>query len=270
MKLENNLKIEDKFLGVGVAWVDSPEYIDFIKNELDPNHNYLEVHLPTSIKNVPEDFPKIAHCSTLPLADLCSPTSKLIKDVFYQAKTLNAKWIGEHLSILGTTTGVQFGYILAPIHEDGLQARIVERIRNYQEEFGIPFVIELGPRYHAWGGQDVFEDYKLLRNISMEAGVPIILDIPHTFATANAFNVSFEKILDFLDGAQVCELHIGADGVSKRLNITFDDRWEQLKTCLERFTGIRGITVELGKNTPLDAYCNTVKKVTERLKALSV
>ncbi|OJD55689.1 hypothetical protein BAU26_25865 [Bacillus sp. N35-10-4] len=263
-------KEKSSFLGVGVAWVDQKEYINFIENELDPCQSYIEVHLPTSIKNIPKQFIKIAHCSTLPLADIHQPSRTLIEDVFQQAQAIDAQWIGEHLSILGTTSGVQFGYIFAPPHEKGLQERIVKRIQQYREEFGIPFVIELGPRYTAWGGKDVIEDYRLLRNISVEANVPIILDIPHTVATANAFNISYEEILDYLDGAKVCEIHIGADGVSKKRNVPFEERWQQLVTCVKRFSGIRGITVELGKNTQLVDYCNTVRNVMERLPELNL
>ncbi|MGG4266275.1 multinuclear nonheme iron-dependent oxidase [Peribacillus simplex] len=270
MKTETLLKKEVKLgkkLGIGVAWIDSPEYLRFINSELDPLYHYIEVHLPSNIQNVPSNFEKIAHCSTLPLADIHEPTKDLIKDVFQQAKEIKAHWIGEHLSILGTTYGLQFGYIFAPIKDEDLKNRVIKRIKRYQETYGIPFVIELGPRYHDWGGVDVLEDYKLLKSISNEANIPIILDIPHTWATAKAFNKSFEDLLSLLKGAHIAEIHIGASGVSKKGQISFEQSWNQLVICLEMFPDVRGITVELGKNTKIEDYCNTVREVSKRFQS---
>lgn len=270
MKTETLLKKEatlGKKLGIGVAWIDSPEYLRFINSELDPLYHYIEVHLPSNIQNVPSNFEKIAHCSTLPLADIHEPTKDLIKAVFQQAKEIKAHWIGEHLSILGTTDGLQFGYIFAPIKDEGLKNRVIKKIKSYQETYGIPFVIELGPRYHDWGGVDVLEDYKLLKSISNEGNIPIILDIPHTWATAKAFNKSFEDLLSLLKGAHIAEIHIGASGVSKKGQISFEQSWNQLVICLEMFPDVRGITVELGKNTKIEDYCNTVREVTKRFQS---
>ncbi|MGE7879278.1 DUF692 family multinuclear iron-containing protein [Peribacillus muralis] len=265
--LLTNEAISGKRLGIGVAWIDSPEYLEFINKELDPAYHYIEVHLPSNIENVPSNFEKIAHCSTLPLADLHEPTRKIIKDVFQQAKEIEAHWIGEHLSILGTTDGLQFGYIFAPIKDEDLKSRVIRRIKRYQETYGIPFVIELGPRYHDWGGVDVLEDYILLKEISIEANIPIILDIPHTWATAKAFNKSFEELLSFLKGAHIAEIHIGASGVSNKGQISFEQSWNQLVICLDMFPDVRGITIELGKNTKTEDYCHTIREVSKRFQS---
>ncbi|MFD2170599.1 DUF692 family multinuclear iron-containing protein [Tumebacillus lipolyticus] len=255
------------FLGVGVAWEEDEEYIDFITRDLDPSSTYLEVHLPTPTAKIPKNFPIVAHCSTLGLADLREPSPELLADAFHQAQRLGAHWFGDHISVVGTTDGVRFGYLFPPVHDEGLEERVIQRVCDYRERYGMPIVIELGPRYSPWGERDALDDYRLLRNISVGARTPIILDIPHTTSTANSFGMSFESILDELDGAHVMELHIGASGIlNQRSSMTFEDRWRQVEICLERFPQVRGITVELGRNVKLDRYRESILRVTEKLQ----
>ncbi|TKI52992.1 DUF692 family protein [Lysinibacillus mangiferihumi] len=260
-----NKKIIEKvnaipFLGVGVAWVEEDEFIHFAK-ELDPTLNYLEVHPPSNFDNVPFNIPKVAHSSLLPLADEKHLNEKLVNHIFQQAKDLNCHWLGDHVSILGTSTGIDFNYIFPPVLDSSLSDRLGERVLNFIERFEIPVVMEMGPRYWSLNNEDGLSDYKLLKDVSLNTDVPIIFDIPHCLTTAKNTGVSFKEIVELLKDVKVLELHIGAEGFTDT-NRTKIDEWNALELCLNTFPTIKGITMEYSNND-FKSYKENVLRLSE-------
>ena len=253
-------KINDlPFLGVGIAWVDDdPEFKKFAYEELNAEQNYLEIHLPTNLSELPDEIPKVAHSSWIPFADEREPNINLVNHVFKQAKELNCYWLGDHISILGTSSGVTFGYIFPPINDSSLETRIQKRVLNYIENTNIPIVMEMGPRYWSLNNEDGLSDYKMLKEVSQNTGVPIIFDIPHCLTAAKNTGVDFSDIVNLLKDVNVLEVHIGAQGFSSEQKEK-NEEWDALKLCLDTFKTIKGVTVEYSNNDFEDYKSNVIQ-----------
>jgi uncharacterized protein len=125
-------------------------------------------------------------------------------------EVLKPAWWSEHMSFLaapGETGPRHLGFLMPPVQSLASGARIADRIKRLQDDFGLPFAFETGVNYLRPAPGELSDgDFWAL--VSERADCGILLDLHNLWANALNGRQSVEEAVGRLPLERVWEMHV--------------------------------------------------------------
>lgn len=279
---------------VGVSYSDyivelvstEPHFADYVEVPFE-----LLMRAPAVLGNVLSHAPVILHCASLSLAGNRPAPLPLVQQLRQYACESRTPWIGEHLAFLRCggpdclsslqstggsnapavhpdTQEYDVGYTVSPQMTPEIAQRTADVIGRYEEQLGIPLVVENSPVYFSMPGSSLSQTDFINCLCDARPTQRLLLDIVHLQITCANFGLEPRATLQALPLERVDEIHIS--GHSQELDLCWDNHsraadestFDLLRLTLSRCTP-KAITLEYnwGSTIPVEILKRDVARV---------
>lgn len=197
-------------LRLGARWDGNVQTPDFLRAKARGLIDYVELNFPLADSEAPWilGLPILSHTANNALASafgVCMDHAGLVNE---QLVKTDSPWTGEHLAILGETTGGALGYVINPPLTQEFFQVACRNITSLQRLYCRPIALELGPFYTVLTDGSFRNEYHFLSEVARATNCLIILDLTHALITARNLRRAPTACFDEVDRDKVVELHV--------------------------------------------------------------
>lgn len=190
-------------------------------------------HDPSVLKLL-DTKPVILHCASLSIAGSTRPAQDVVASIRRWIRRTKTPWLGEHLAFItadkleaGANADeyapgqpYNLGFTVSPPMNSASVNSIVKTARMYEEQLGIPILLENSPIYFTVPGTEMAQT-DFVQEICRRSNTRLLLDLTHFLITAR--NLAFDPSahIQKLPLDRVDEIHIS--GSSFQENRSWDD-----------------------------------------------
>lgn len=251
---------------IGARWDGNVQTSNFLEAKAQGLLDYIELNFPLADGEDPWSIglPVLSHTANNPLASafgICLEHATLVRDQL--AKT-DSPWTGEHLAVLGETTGGALGYVINPPLTKEFFQTSCRNIDILKKFYCHPIALELGPFYSVLTDGTFRNEFHFLNEVARMTDCLIILDLTHALITSRNLCRASNECLEEIDRERVVELHVAgmrSSGIGNR-QYWFDAHqippsepiFDLIEQALRVLPNVKAITLEYSMEGKSDGF----------------
>lgn len=255
----SNFKVDPVGIGLGLRTENSEALLKTLPTEIDclevAPENYFESggKLYREFRSLAEHYPIIFHGISLSIGSLKPLDQNYLKKVKSFTREFKPQWFSDHLCY-SSVMGAQFHDLLPlPFSQEAID-HVVPRIRQVQEDLGMPFALENISCY-ALPGEPEMKEWEFIREIVTQADCGLLLDVNNIYVNSVNFGFDPEEYLAAMPMERVMHIHVA--GHRQMEDFLLDTHgapvihpvWEVLRKVAEK-TELPAVIVERDNNLP--------------------
>lgn len=212
------------------------------------------VHDPSAIK-LRNHLPIVLHCASLSIAGNVPPDRQMVEQLTRWISETRTPWLGEHLAYVradgvwkeiaehiafssssevvwqgsdrlpewGSNKQGPFnvGYTVSPQYSIEILERVLKTTKQWQEELGLPVLLENGPMYFDMPGSTMSQFEFISELCGRSSDRTLLLDLAHLVITSRNSGVDPFRALRMFPLDRVIEVHLS--GTKQEAGVLWDD-----------------------------------------------
>jgi uncharacterized protein (UPF0276 family) len=198
-------------------------------------------------------FPLISHGVNLSIGSTDPLNEHYISELKQLFKKINPPWFSDHLCF-SSVGGVYLNDLIPlPFTREAVD-HVVKRIKEIQNQFDIPFLIE-NASYYASFGHDEMTEPQFLSEILEKSDCGLLLDVNNVYVNAQNHGYDSEVFLDAIPLERTVQIHIAGHLRQERLIVDThgssicNEVFDILGSVLKRVP-VKAILLERDNNIP--------------------
>jgi uncharacterized protein len=264
-------KIPDVSLGFGLGL--RAEYYQLIQ-DTHPAVDWFEIITEDylipggrpldNLYKVRQNYPVVMHGVSLSLGSTDPLNLPYLAQVKSLAKTIEAKWISDHLCWTGINHQTSHDLLPIPYTEEALQ-HVVARIKQAQDMLGQQIAIENVSSYLTYRDSALTE-WEFLKEVVEQADCKILLDVNNIFVSSFNHHFDPETYLQAIPVDRVQQIHIaGHTNLGDVIVDTHDHTvipavWQLYQKALQRFGMVSTLLERDDRFPPFAMLLNELNK----------
>ncbi|EDM75456.1 hypothetical protein PPSIR1_14610 [Plesiocystis pacifica SIR-1] len=250
-------------LGVGLGFrrelrepiFEHIEAIDVLEIVADHFFNYVPEGQTPAVE-LAEKFPLLPHGLELNIGAHGDFDPRNVEEAVSLTEAVSAPWYSDHLCFT-QAQGLEIGQLTPLPHTRATVERCVAKARAFQDQLGVPFLLENITRAFPLPGE--MDEVSFVRAVIEGADCGLLLDLTNLFINAHNFEYDAYAYLDELPLERVVQIHLA--GSVRRGERWMDSHshsieehpevWELLDYVAQR-TRIGAVIIERDQNYPDD------------------
>lgn len=208
------------------------------------SENFLDSHgRPRYVlEQVAERYPIVMHGVSLSIGSTDPLNFEYLTKLKTLAKSVNARWISDHICWTGVSGINTHDLLPLPYHEQSLR-HVAERVRIVQDFLERPLVLENPSSYVEFTGSTMPE-WEFVGRLVDETGCGLLLDVNNVFVSAWNHDYDPVEYLEAVPADHVVQMHLaghtdcGTHRIDTHDGPVIDPVWELYRFAQQRTVGI--------------------------------
>jgi len=194
------------------------------------------------LEQIAERYPVVMHGVSLSIGSTDPLNFEYLGKLRTLARTINARWVSDHLCWTGVAGINTHDLLPLPFHEESLQ-HVVSRVKIVQDFLERPLVLE-NPSSYVTFTDSTMPEWEFLARLTEETGCGLLLDVNNVFVSA--FNHDFDPLeyLNAIPPDRVVQMHLaghtdcGTHRIDTHDGPVIDQVWELYRHAHQRTGGV--------------------------------
>ncbi|MFO0918884.1 MAG: DUF692 domain-containing protein [Planctomycetaceae bacterium] len=194
------------------------------------------------LEQIAERYPVVMHGVSLSIGSTDPLNFEYLAKLRSLAKTIDARWISDHLCWTGVAGINTHDLLPLPFHEESLR-HVISRVKTVQDFLERPLVLE-NPSSYVTFTDSTMPEWEFLARLTAETGCGILLDVNNVFVSA--FNHDFDPLeyLNAIPPDRVVQMHLaghtdcGTHRIDTHDGPVIDQVWELYRHASQQTGGV--------------------------------